>query len=347
MYSSNGFDIEIKEENNEICFDVIHNESNQRYFTKFKLPSNVTIYDLIDSFDKKFFQIFQIGDKIEIALSFNMNGFQEQKEFILEKANPIPSQKILNEEESSFSNLYNNSHKNKNNNNNIKNNLNNDNNNNVVNNNFVINHNFVNKNSENIKQIHNDNVNNDVKNLQFNINNNDNFNDIINNINKKHSKDNNNKINNNNINNNNVNNNNNNYKVLNTENNNINYNKNNNNYNNNYKVLNTENNNINYNKNNNNYNNNNNIKHKQTFNNKFFIKNKNNSALLFNLDMLHKKYDNIYLRMYKISKALNKLNKINLKKNPDLFITKQEMEKDIQQNGTKSKFFVLSLLQDE
>ena len=45
--------------------------------------------------------------------------------------------------------------------------------------------------------------------------------------------------------------------------------------------------------------------------------------------------------MYVISKELNQLIKINLKKNPNFFVTKQEMEFDILRNN-----FLISILQN-
>jgi hypothetical protein len=100
------------------------------------------------------------------------------------------------------------------------------------------------------------------------------------------------------------------------------------------------------NKNNNNYkilNNKNNFISKHSFREKKYT-NKIQPAL-FNLQMLKNQYDNIYHRMFEISNELNKKNKINLKKNPYLFVSKQEMIDDINQNSFKSQYFVIYLLQ--
>ena len=392
LFSSNGFDVEIRQENNEYYFDVIHLESDKRYYSKINLPSNVTLSNLIESFENQFYQIFQIDDKIEIALIFSVNGSQQQENFVLSETTPTSGQEILKNHKTCFSNLYqNNQSDDDDNNNNLNNslendNINNDNNNFVAHDNLIINQNINNNNEKklgNVKKIEDkNNIKDDLQNLQFNINNNDFFNSVINNVNDNFKKNNNN--NNNNINDDNDNNNNN-------DNNNYNYNINNNNNNNNnsqiYHKIKSENN-INY-YNNNNYNNNNNNNYiykkntnynknyhnnknyKQVFNNiynefnnnsnnkKNYIETKNNFILknslkeknkniqpaLFNLQMLNKEYDNIFHRMFEISKELNKKNKINLKKNPYLFVSKQEMIDDINTNSIKSKYFVIYLLQ--
>jgi hypothetical protein len=67
---------------------------------------------------------------------------------------------------------------------------------------------------------------------------------------------------------------------------------------------------------------------------------------LFNLKLLDDPYVNQYHRMYIISKELNQLIKINLKNNPNLYVTKQEMEIDIIKNKEKSKYFIMAILQD-
>ena len=384
LYSSNGFDIEIREENNEIYFDVVHVQSNKRYYSKINLPSNVTLSNLIDTFEKNIFQIFQIDEQIEIALIFNVNGNQQQESFILNETNPTSGQEILTHKKEVFSNLYQN-FQNDDDNNNNNNSFDNDNNNNNINNdndfvvhdNLVINNNINNNNEKKlgaVKKIDDNkkNINLQLQDLQFNINNNDFFNDVINNMNDNYNKKNNNNNNNNNNKNNNYQNlmtenkiqmninNNNNFiiKKNNTFNNNNNILKANINNNNNYifknnnnnekQIFNNIQNQFNYNnKNNNNYkilNNKNNYISKHSFREKNKYTNKIQPAL-FNLQMLKNQYDNIYHRMFEISNELNKKNKINLKKNPYLFVSKQEMIDDINQNSFKSQYFVIYLLQ--
>ena len=237
-----------------------------------------------------------------------------------------------------FNNQNNNSNKNYTNyNHNNQNNIFNDNYNNPNN---IDNNNYFNNNFNNQNNIFNNNINCNNQNY---ISNNNNYNNINNNI-----------LNNNNYNNNNFNNLNNNNNILNNNNN---YNNNNfNNLNNNNNILNNNN----YNKNfqlgnnaNNFYNNNNNFMN--NFINYSSNNNQNNNikyniktpeATLFNLKLLDNQYINPYQRMYIISKELNQLNKINLKKNPYLFVTKQEMEMDILRNKENSQYFLISILQD-
>ena len=230
LFSSNGFDVEIRQENNEYYFDVIHLESDKRYYSKINLPSNVTLSNLIESFENQFYQIFQIDDKIEIALIFSVNGSQQQENFVLSETTPTSGQEILKNHKTCFSNLYqNNQSDDDNNNNNLNNSLNDDNINNdnnfVAHDNLIINQNINNINEKklgNVKKIEDkNNIKDDLQNLQFNINNNDFFNSVINNENdnfKKNNNNNNNNINDDNNNNNNNNNNNYNYNINNNNN---------------------------------------------------------------------------------------------------------------------------------
>ena len=347
LYSSNGFDVEIREENKEYYFDVVHLQSNKRYYSKINLPPNVTLSNLIDSFEKNIFQIFEIDNNIEIALIFNVNGNQQQESFILNETKPTSGQEILTNQTEVFSDLYQNFQFDDDNNN-MNNSFDKDNNNKinndndfVVHDNLIINNNINNNNEKKlgaVKKIDDSkkDINLQLQDLQFNINDNDFFNNVINNMNDNYNKKNN---NNNNNNNNSNNNNNNNYQNLKTENNiQMNLNNNNNfifkNNNNNQKQIFNQ------------FHNNN--KNNYISRNSFRAKNKNINKIqpaLFNIQMLKNQYDNVFHRMFEISNELNKKNKINLKKNPYLFVSKQEMLDDINQNTIKSQYFVIYLLQ--
>ena len=207
LYSSNGFDVEIREENKEYYFDVVHLQSNKRYYSKINLPPNVTLSNLNDSFEKNFFQIFEIGNNIEIVLIFNVNGNQQQQSFILNETKPTSGQEILTNQKEVFSDLYQNFQFDDDNNN-MNNSFDKDNNNKinndndfVVHDNLIINNNINNNNEKKlgaVKKIDDSkkDINLQLQDLQFNINDNDFFNKVINNMNDNYNKKNNNNNNN-------------------------------------------------------------------------------------------------------------------------------------------------------
>ena len=389
MFSNDeGYEIEIKEENNELFFDVVEEETNKRFVSKIHLPEGITISDLFDSLEKHFYQIINEEDNIEIAMIFNKDGSPMQENYMLKETSPTPGQEILKDENSIFSNLYQDKYLNKNNanenslkksnfdkinnqsinnnNNNSKNKFNNNlmlenNNNNNFNNNFLENNNNNNINNYPFENNNNNNINNNFlennnnNNFNNNILENNNYNNFNNNILENN---NNNNFNNNFLENNNNNNFNNNF-LENNNNNNFNNNflenNNNNNFNNNFLENNNNNifNNSNFNKNNNNNTLNNKSIMKKSIKNKEITPSGTPSdstqdiiGALFNLKILDDPYVNQYHRTYIISKELNQLIKINLKNTPSLFVTKHEMEIDIQKNKENSKYFIISLLQD-
>ena len=199
LYSSNGFDVEIREENNEYYFDVVHLQSNKRYYSKINLPPNVTISNLIDSFEKNIFQIFEIDNNIEIVLIFNVNGNRQQESFILNETKSTSGQEILTNQKEVFNDLYQNFQFDDDNNN-MNNSFDKDNNNKinndndfVVHDNLIINNNINNNNEKKlgaVKKIDDSkkDINLQLQDLQFNINDNDFFNKVINNMNDNYNK---------------------------------------------------------------------------------------------------------------------------------------------------------------
>ena len=221
MFSNEeGYEIEIKEENNELLFDVVEEETNKRYVSKINLPEGITLSDLFDSLEKHFYQIINKENNIEIVMLFNKDGSSIQKSFTLSETNPTPGQEILKDEKSIFSSLYQDK--------------------------YIKKNNFENSQKKSNNNSLNDNFENKEKTpLGTPL---DSTQDVI--------------------------------------------------------------------------------------------------GALFNLKILDDPYVNQYHRIYIISKELNQLIKINLKNTPNLFVTKHEMEIDIQKNKENSKYFIISLLQD-
>ena len=107
MFSNEkGYEIEIKEDNNDLYFDVVDEQTNKRYLSKINLPEGVTITDLFDSLEKNFYQIIKEENDIEIIMDFNKEGSPTQGNFILPETTPTPGQEMLKDEKSIFSNLY-------------------------------------------------------------------------------------------------------------------------------------------------------------------------------------------------------------------------------------------------
>ena len=103
MFSNDeGYEIEIKEENNELFFDVVEEETNKRFVSKINLPEGITISDLFDSLEKHFYQIINEEDNIEIAMIFNKDGSPMQENYMLKETSPTPGQEILKDENSIF-----------------------------------------------------------------------------------------------------------------------------------------------------------------------------------------------------------------------------------------------------
>jgi len=106
IFTNDGYEIEIREENNELYLDVIEEEKNKRYISKINLPPEVTLSDLIDSFEKQFYQIIKEGESFEIVIIFNKEGKTIQESYFLEETTPTLGQQILKDENQIYSKLY-------------------------------------------------------------------------------------------------------------------------------------------------------------------------------------------------------------------------------------------------
>jgi hypothetical protein len=312
--SEEGYEIEIREENNDLYFDVI-DEENKRYLSKIYLPTNVTNKDLIYSLEKKLYRVKKDFQTFEIILTFHVDGKSFEESYILIETTPTPGQEILKNEDSVFSNLYQKQFMNKKDDIETSGKLRPDSesikNNNLNNNNTDNGFNDFNNLKNNLKKsnkLSNDNddflsQNNTINPTKKGLNNRNNWLD---------DDDNNNQINNNEINN--------------------------NDDNDSFESDNNNNDNITP-----------NINSKKKINTNLKTPTPNieelDSALL-DLKLLNQPYLNPCHRIYIISRELNQLNKLNLKKNPNLYVTKQEMEIDIRRNKEQSKYFIIALLQD-